>query len=105
MSDLSRRRFLASTAAAAGLAPFVAACGGGGPERASQCAGYGALSTAELQQRQALAYVDDSPKLGQVCTTCKLYNQPTADDGCGGCQLFAGPVVPQGWCTAWVATG
>ena len=103
MPNVSRRRFLASTAAAAGLAPFVAACSSG-PERASQCQGYGALSTAELQQRQALDYVDDSPKLGQVCTTCRLYDQPTTDGGCGGCQLFPGPVVGQGWCTAWVAT-
>ena len=104
MSDsVSRRRFLASAGAAVGLAPLVAGCSSG-PDQASQCRGYGSLSTAELQQRQALDYVDDSPKLGQVCTTCRLYEQPAEGEACGGCQLFPGPVLPQGWCTAWVAT-
>ena len=101
MPDLtSRRQFLAATGAVLGLGPALAACGGA-PTRAAQCDGYGALSTAELQQRQALDYVDVSPRADQNCANCRLYNAPTAEGACGGCQLFPGPVVAQGWCTAW----
>lgn len=105
MSDsVSRRRFLAATSAALGLGPVLAACGGGGPpSSASQCEGYGSLTPEQIQSRQALNYVDQSPRADQVCANCRLYQAPPAQDACGGCQLFAGPVVPKGYCTGWVA--
>ena len=103
MSDTtSRRQFLASAGAVLGLAPVLAACGGAA-DRAAQCDGYSSLSTAELQQRQALQYVDKTPNAVQNCANCRLYNAPAEEGGCGGCQLFPGPVVAQGWCTAWAA--
>lgn len=98
----SRRQFLAATGAVLGLGPVLAACGGDAT-RAAQCDGYGSLSTAELQQRQALNYVDASPRADQNCANCRLYNAPEDGGACGGCQLFPGPVVAQGWCTAWAA--
>ena len=103
MPDLtSRRQFLAATGAVLGLGPALAACGGA-PTRAAQCDGYGALSTAELQQRQALNYVDVSPRADQNCANCRLYNapaRPRARAAAASCS--PGPVVAQGWCTAWV---
>ena len=103
MSDsVSRRRFLASAAAAAGLAPLVAGCGDG-TIRAASCDGYSALDAAALQQRQALGYVDVTPDPAQVCSNCRFYQTPAPDAACGGCQLFAGPVAPAGYCASWVA--
>lgn len=102
MSDLSRRRFLVSTAALVGLAPLAAGCGDE-TIRAANCEGYGALDTAALKQRQALGYVDVTPNPAQQCTGCRFYQAPAPGAACGGCQLFAGPVAPGGYCASWVA--
>ena len=102
MTDpISRRRFFASTAVALGLAP-LAACGER-TVRASSCEGYDVLDTAQLQQRQALGYVDVTPDVAQQCATCAFYQEPVGGSPCGGCQLFAGPVAPAGYCASWVA--
>ena len=102
MSVVSRRRFLASAGAAVGLAPLVAGCGDGAI-RAASCDGYGALDARALQQRQALGYVDVTPDPAQVCTNCTFYQESAPSAACGGCQLFAGPVAPAGYCASWVA--
>lgn len=118
----SRRAFLerAALGASLGFTGLLAACGGGEegggeevgtPEepaasvaeiQASECAGYDALTERELQTRQALGYVDNSPYPEQLCSNCQFYNQPEGDSPCGGCQLFAGPVAPGGYCNSWV---
>lgn len=98
---VSRRRFLAATGAALGLAP-LAACGDGAV-RAASCEGYDALDATALKQRQALGYVDVTPDPAQVCQNCRFYQAPAAGSACGGCQLFAGPVAPAGYCASWVA--
>ncbi|MDT7855761.1 high-potential iron-sulfur protein [Rubrivirga sp. S365] len=106
MSDaVSRRRFLAATAGAFALSPVLAACGGGdeGGVVAANCEGYGALTAAELQQRAALNYVDVTPIPGEMCSNCAFYEAPAGGAACGGCQLFAGPVAPGGYCTGWAA--
>lgn len=105
MTDpLSRRRFLATTAGAIGVLPILSACGDGGtPATASACEGYDALTEADLTTRNALNYVDNSPNPAELCSTCRLYNAPTGGAACGGCQLFAGPVLPGGYCTGWAA--
>lgn len=104
MSDsVSRRRFLVSAGAVLGVGPMLAACGGGDVTAAS-CEGYAALDAAALQQRASLEYVDESATPGQLCSNCRFYNAPAAGADCGGCQLFAGPVAPGGWCKSWVAT-
>lgn len=103
-APVSRRRFLAATGAALGVGPFVAACGGGGGSvTAASCPGYDALTPQDLQARAALQYVDATPNPAQRCDNCRFYNQPTGGSACGGCQLFAGPVAPGGWCASWVA--
>lgn len=123
ISPSSRRAFLQRLAALGvaglGLSGFLAACGGGeepvdelegemGPETegdvseaVAECDDYTGLSEQELQKREALEYVAESPNPNQVCSNCRFYTQPEGEDVCGGCQLFAGPVNPGGYCTSW----
>ena len=51
--------------------------------------------------RQSLNYVDASVIPDQHCANCRFYNQPGDAAPCGGCQIFAGPVSPTGYCTSW----
>lgn len=121
----SRRAFLqqlsAVGAASLGLTSFLAACGGegqpvdeaasttgpdaaaGASEAVAECDDYSGLSEQELQKRDALGYVAESPNPNQVCSNCRFYTQPQGDDVCGGCTLFAGPVNPGGYCNSWAA--
>ena len=103
MSNLSRRRFIATAGAAVGFGAIASACGGGDVTAAS-CEGYDALTPGDLQARQALGYVDVTPDPAQRCDNCRLYNAPVGGSACGGCQLFQGPVAPAGYCTAWAPT-
>ena len=102
----SRRQFLVSAGAALGLSPLLAACGGGGDDLvAADCPGYDALTPQDLRAREALSYVDNTPIPVQRCDNCQFYQADAyaGESGCGGCQLFAGPVVAGGYCTGWVA--
>ena len=104
MSDpVSRRRFLATSAGALGLGSVFAACGGGGGVAAAECEGYDQLTAAQLQQRAALAYVDNSGVIGKKCNNCSFYIAPEGGSACGGCTLFPGPVAPEGYCTGWAS--
>jgi hypothetical protein len=104
---VSRRAFLSRITAAGavlGTGSLLAACGGGGaPTTASACDGYAALSPQDIQARQNFNYVDNSPNSLQNCANCSLYVPPAGEGACGGCQLFAGPVVANGWCSGWAA--
>lgn len=112
----SRRQFLGRLAAlgAAGLggSTLLAACGdgadtaGGSPYpvvEASTCQGYDALDQQALAARQALNYQDNSPEAEQHCGNCRFQQAYDQDSNCLGCQLFAGPVSPGGWCQSWTA--
>lgn len=102
---LSRRRFLQSLGVA-GLAgasgSLLAACGGPtGP-----CAELTDLSEQEKEQRQqmvnSLNYVHESPNENQRCDNCQLFLSEEYGEGCGGCQLFPGPVHAGGYCDSWM---
>lgn len=129
--DVSRRSFLQRISiigvAGVGGSTLLSACGGGsegqegGSEQAQTSEGGGqaaadldcddlsALSDAQMQQRSQMAeslnYVAETPNPEQNCANCALYQQPdaeeTTDNACGGCQLFPGPVYPNGYCTSW----
>ena len=104
-SPESRRDFLARFAVAGvviGAPTLLAACGGGEPTTASACEGYASIPPEALQTRQTFQYVDQSPVAAQTCSNCLQYNAP-AEGVCGGCKLFAGPVLAGGHCTSWVA--
>lgn len=118
---VSRRGFIQKISAL-GLASFgasavLAGCGSddsgsSGSSSASKSAGMecndlSGLSQSEKDRRaaqiDALQYVEQTEKPEQNCANCLFYQQPTGDSMCGGCQLFPGPVHPNGWCTTWQA--
>ncbi len=129
--DVSRRSFLQRLSiigvAGVGGSTLLSACGGsedGGESGGAQsqtsdegaaatadlnCDDLSALSDAQMQQRQSMVeslnYVAETPNPEQNCANCALYQQPeaeeTTDNACGGCQLFPGPVYPNGYCTSW----
>lgn len=120
---VTRRRFLQSLGMATVVGAsgsLLAACGGGsdsdGGENASSsttasadCSDLSGLSDADKKQRsqmvKSLQYVEESPKDNKNCANCQLYQKEKYGDGCGGCQLFPGPVAAEGYCNSWAAAG
>jgi len=121
--SISRRNFIQRIsllgAAGIGAGALLSACGGGGGEQAGEmeagdsemeasadfsCTDTSGLTEQEIQTRQTLQYVDQSPEEGKLCNNCNFW-QPDADiEGpCGGCQIVKGPIHPEGYCTSWVA--
>jgi hypothetical protein len=49
----------------------------------------------------SLNYVEESPEPEKNCGNCQLYQQEKYGSGCGGCQLFPGPVAEKGYCDSW----
>ena len=127
--DVSRRQFLRSLglAGAVGMGgTLLAACGGGSDgsgngsgngstestsesaTASADCADLSSLSDAQKQQRKqmvkSLNYVEESPEADKNCANCQLYQQEKFGAGCGGCQLFPGPVAEGGYCDSWAPT-
>ena len=105
-TPVSRRHFLSRVTAAGavlGAGGLLAACGGGAPTTAAACDGYADLTPGEIQARQNFNYVDQTPIAAQNCANCASYKAPAGEGACGGCLLFAGPVVANGYCTGWAA--
>lgn len=119
MSDnkLNRREFLeraaAIGAAAVGAGAILSACdppedddaADDQPDDEFSCNDEDALAgldDEEIERRESHDYTDDSPVEGEYCYNCALYEEPEGGEDCGGCQLFAGPVHPDGWCDDWV---
>jgi hypothetical protein len=120
---VSRRRFLHSLSIASVVGAggsLLAACGGGSDESgdsssaegetssataSADCSDLSDLSDAEKKQREqmvgSLNYVEESPQAEKNCANCSLYQQEQYGSGCGGCQLFPGPVNAQGYCDSW----
>lgn len=120
--NTSRREFLQKLTAlgtAGVITPVVlSACGGnegqtaapgdgnpeGGEAQASfSCTDTSGLTDAQIQQRQATNYVDESPNPDQLCNNCQLFTEPEEGAQCGGCQVVPGPIHPEGYCDLWVA--
>jgi hypothetical protein len=117
---VSRRRFLQSVGIAGVVGAsgtLLAACGGsddsgsdsgsgGGSASASgSCSDLSSLSDAQKKQRsqmvESLQYVEETPQPDKNCANCSLYIQGDYGEGCGGCQLFPGPVAANGYCNSW----
>lgn len=75
-------------------------CGKGGDEDAA-CPKVPLSATSE-QLRASLKYVERSPDATKICAGCSQY-KPAVGGGCGGCNLFEGPVHPKGYCAAFAA--
>lgn len=115
--EVSRRAFLQRLSvlglAGAGGGALLSACGGGSEQDDASttadtdvsCDDLSGLTDAQREQRrqvvESLNYVEASPNENQTCANCALYTPPTGDEPCGGCQLFPGPVNPNGYCTSW----
>lgn len=67
------------------------------------CTDVSGLDEQQRKTREALQYVDDSPKEDQRCNNCQFYVPPEGEAQCGTCQTVPGPIHPQGYCLAWVA--
>lgn len=71
---------------------------GGGALRCTDTTG---LSPEDVLKREQLVYVDLSPKSDENCLNCNFWIPEPAEGQCGGCDLFAGPAHPLGYCTSW----
>jgi hypothetical protein len=117
---VSRRRFLQSVGIAGVVgasSTLLAACGGsddsggssssssGSASASGSCSDLSGLSDAEKKQRsqmvKSLKYVEETPQDDKNCANCSLYIQSEYGEGCGGCQLFPGPVAANGYCNSW----
>lgn len=118
---ISRKEFFQKCAlmglAVTGGASLLAACGGGesGSSGTAQkttaqtggaadpCGDTTGLNDTDLQMRSNLKYVAKSAEEGKNCANCKFYLADQHGESCGGCQLFKGPVSPEGNCSSWFA--
>ncbi len=65
------------------------------------CNDLSGVSKNDIDLRQKLGYVKESPIPDNQCNNCNLYLPPGVDKDCGGCMLFKGPVYLSGYCTYW----
>lgn len=116
-----------------GASSLLAACGGGKKEASNQtaqsssqggsdtatagaAASSGQYATAEgpcsdlsgvpeqdQKTRKTLQYTNKSPYPDKHCSNCNFFLKNKYGDKCGGCQLFKGPINPNGHCTSWTA--
>ncbi len=77
--------------------PLLHGCGKSGT---ASCVDPGTLSRGEEQMRKTLSYVDVSASAQRRCDSCQFYSVADAKD-CGDCEILAGPVHAQGYCTSW----
>ncbi len=117
-SNVSRRLFLqrlgALGVAGVGASTVLSACGGDDAPADDDatadadftCDDVSGLSDQEIQTREqqieALDYVEATPNPEERCDNCMFWEEPEAGAECGGCDLFPGPVHPEGWCNSWV---
>jgi hypothetical protein len=124
---MKRKDFLKSMAfGALSSSVLLAACGGGNtpqqttttpeatPEAApaaapeastsnANCNDLTGLTEADITQRNSLGYVEKTEDPAKNCGNCRFYQPGTQANGCGGCQLFKGPVNEGGNCKSWFA--
>jgi hypothetical protein len=108
-SKLGRRatlRVLAASGLAATGLLSLAGCGGeegGGGSGGGGATGCNTPVDAQSQQlRTTLQYRAVSQEQGKNCSNCAQYTAGTFGD-CGGCNVFTGPVQPNGHCLSWAA--
>lgn len=124
------KRLSFAGAAGLGASSILAACGGGGNKEASNqnaksaesgsmagesssngemasaddpCSDLSGVPEQDLKTRKTLQYTNKTPYPDKHCSNCNFYLADKYGDKCGGCQLFKGPVNPNGHCTSWTA--
>ena len=106
-NSISRKAFLGKISmlglAGAGAGVFLKGCGNGEEAaEADPCADLSGLSESDIQLRETLQYVAETPNPQERCDNCEYWIDDQHGPQCGGCTLFAGPVHPAGWCVSWV---
>lgn len=61
----------------------------------------GDIDDASKQMRRNLQYKDKTAEAGKNCAGCVQWVPPAAGATCGGCNLFTGPVHPEGHCLSF----
>ncbi len=113
---MNRKIFLKTlTFGVASTGILLSACGGDAPKTESttgtdaaatapagaDCNDISALTDAEKKQRESVEYVTKSVTPDKFCSNCRFMQLGTQPNGCAGCQLFKGPVNPEGNCKSW----
>lgn len=65
------------------------------------CDDLSGVSQNDIDLRQKLGYVNESPIEDNKCDNCNLFLPSSSNQKCGGCMLFKGPVYAAGYCTYW----
>jgi len=66
------------------------------------CENFSQLTKEDLEIRNNLEYVNETPIPEKRCNNCELWIAPEESQICGGCQIMHGPVKDKGYCTAWI---
>lgn len=118
---MDRKNFLkTATLGALSASVLIAACGNDAPKTdpntsttpevepeaeptavAADCNDVSGLTEAEVKQRETVMYVAVSTVPEKNCANCRFMQIGTQPNGCNGCQLFKGPVNPEGYCKSW----
>jgi hypothetical protein len=119
---MDRKKFLKSMAfGALSTSVLVAACGGDAPKTetkteaptepaaepaaaqttSADCNDVSGLAEADVKQRESVSYVAKSVDPEKNCGNCRFMKPNSEPNGCNGCQLFKGPVNPEGNCKSW----
>jgi hypothetical protein len=69
----------------------------------ANCNDLSGLTEAEINARNSVGYVEKTEDSAKNCGNCRFYQPGTQANGCGGCQLFKGPVNEGGNCKSWFA--
>jgi High potential iron-sulfur protein len=59
------------------------------------------VATAEAKASKATVKYQNSPKGTQKCSGCKFFVAGKSKTAAGSCQIVAGTISPNGWCTAF----
>jgi len=113
VSQLSRKDFLfkgiLTGAAVVGATAILTTCKKEEEQKTDtqgvSCNDTSGLTTAEIEMRENLKYVDHSANPDEICEGCALYVPAEAGASCGTCNLLKGPISPHGYCTSWVKKG
>jgi hypothetical protein len=100
--SLNRRRFLQGfTLLPIVSLPLLQGCN---KTSSSPCSDPALLSRGEEQMRKTLEYLEVTTVENKECAQCQFFS--AADErGCGHCEILAGSVNGQGYCTSWAHRG
>lgn len=97
---LSRRIWLRRSLQLCVTGALWAVVAGCHKETALVCADPARLTDQEINLRDSLHYIEQSPDGDRVCGGCAFFER-AASAACGTCKLLKGPVNPKGHCDSW----